>query len=236
MTKTSKPLLGSDRGRVEYKRKVEGRKRQKRQVRRQTIKELHSRAKKRKARLAKNKGSTIRSNTKPSRYLEAWTTLSSKRKEAQWVLLYFLLVRYSSAFQYYGHSSILVWHQQSNQELNGHLLLRTCFHLADKLLRRDHFDNELSGCRIDTALRGNRRIACTGEGFRERYTMIFRSLQGKIPPAPIALGERSNLHSFLVSAFSLGKEDMILFEECNPRIPALLCKSTSEDLRVTIVF
>lgn len=49
------------------------------------------------------------------------------------------------------------------------LLLRTCFHLADKLLRRDHFDNELSGCRIDTALRGNRRIACTGEGFRERY-------------------------------------------------------------------
>ncbi|RLM66330.1 hypothetical protein C2845_PM16G00680 [Panicum miliaceum] len=39
----------------------------------------------------------------------------------------------------------------------------------DKLLRRDHFDNELSGCRIDTALRGNRRIACTGEGFRERY-------------------------------------------------------------------
>ena len=169
MTKTSKPLLGSDRGRVEYKRKVEGRKRQKRQVRRQTIKELHSRAKKRKARLAKNKGSTIRSNTKPSRYLEAWTTLSSKRKEAQWVLLYFLLVRYSSAFQYYGHSSILVWHQQSNQELNGHLLLRTCFHLADKLLRRDHFDNELSGCRIDTALRGNRRIACTGEGFRERY-------------------------------------------------------------------
>jgi hypothetical protein len=49
------------------------------------------------------------------------------------------------------------------------LVTTNLFHLADKLLRRDHFDNELSCCRIDTTLRGNRRIACTGEGFRERY-------------------------------------------------------------------